>query len=188
MIKGKLLSWLLTLLSQNACRGRSPHILLLCVRKWKHFREADWFWGDAYSVECSCVCSLFAGRASLLLAFISSPLWGPSVDKPCSTHGVSRPLFASVLNVNRQTGVVRALGRVFSIKDADQANRERDLRETKCWVLKISRDHEKWQQNKQIVFQIKSRSLSESREVKEVDNIKDKVWKSENRCRSSAST
>lgn len=132
-------------------------------------------------MEWSCVSSLFTRRVSLLLAFVSS-LWGPSVDKPCSTHGVSRPLFASVLNVNRQTGVVRALGRVFSIKEADQANRERGLRETKV--------PGPWKRTtkyfKRIVFQVKSRSLSESREVKKVDNIKDEVWKSENRCRSSS--
>ena len=72
MIKGKLLSGLLTLLSQNACRGRSPHILILCVRRWKSFREADWFWGDPYSMEWSCVSSLFTRRVSLLLAFVSS--------------------------------------------------------------------------------------------------------------------
>lgn len=72
MIKGKLLSRLLTLLSQNACRGRSPHILILCVRRWKSFREADWFWGDPYSMEWSCVSSLFTRRVSLLLAFVSS--------------------------------------------------------------------------------------------------------------------
>lgn len=53
--------------------------------------------------------------------------------------------------------------------EADQANRERVSEKQRF------QDHEKGQQNKRIVFQVKSRSLSESREVKKVDSIQDEV-------------
>lgn len=50
---------------------------------------------------------------------------------PFTAHRASRPLIASVLNVNGQSRIARYLGKVFGVKDTDQTSRERGLRETK---------------------------------------------------------